>query len=141
MTKQALINLKGAKRILSDRSRWNRGALASNDEGIGVHPLSDEAACFCAIGAMVKTAYATDPNLDADVLGHPATFVEWLDGVDGVDSLGEVARKSNHAYPTDSPITCIWKTNDGLHGDTRHGDIIAMFDEAIRLEEAKDATS
>ena len=48
---QAVINLKGAKRILSEKSRWNRGFLAADDEGEDVSPLSDEAVCFCAIGA------------------------------------------------------------------------------------------
>lgn len=137
---QAVINLKGAKRILSEKSRWNRGFLAADDEGEDVSPLSDEAVCFCAIGAMVKSAYTYDPDLVPENTPSSHTFEGWVSGVKGFEFL--VDSMSTLSGDLDAgTIGTVWTVNDKLQRSGEHSTFLKLFDDAIKLAEAEDVAS
>lgn len=54
--KYRLETLKSARKLISDPTKWTTRFLARNSSGLPVHPSSDAAVCFCAIGALVKVS-------------------------------------------------------------------------------------
>ena len=46
--------LIAARELLTEQSRWCRGAFARSVGGVHVHPMSPQAVCWCAIGALIK---------------------------------------------------------------------------------------
>jgi hypothetical protein len=55
--------LREAYELVKDESRWCRGSLATDAEGVGMSDVSDpEAVKFCAAGALVKSE-ATDADI------------------------------------------------------------------------------
>ena len=137
---QAVINLKGAKRILSEKSRWNRGFLAADDEGEDFSPLSDDAVCYYAIGAMVKSAYTYDPDLVPENTLSAIGFGDWVSGVKGFEFL--VDSMSTLSGDLDAgTIGTVWTVNDELQRFGKHSTILKLFDDAIKLAEAEDVAS
>lgn len=58
----ALDVLKGAREILSDPEKWTTHVSAQNGLGDPVPPLSANAVCWCAVGAIQKVAGERDDN-------------------------------------------------------------------------------
>ncbi len=54
------------RELLTDKSKWTKHTLARNTKGSPVHPLSDEAVCWCLVGAMQK-CYSIDSSVAAIV--------------------------------------------------------------------------
>jgi hypothetical protein len=52
--KQMLEDLCAVRELLDRPSRWTKGAFARNDAGVVVSPLSENAVCWCLLGAMHK---------------------------------------------------------------------------------------
>jgi hypothetical protein len=50
--------LRRARDLIADRACWTRHAQARDASGCSVDPTSDQAVCFCAIGAVMR--YAPD---------------------------------------------------------------------------------
>ena len=49
-TKEALIK---ARKLIEKPENWTKGEPARNTEGIRVNPTSEEAVCWCSLGALV----------------------------------------------------------------------------------------
>ena len=70
--------LEVARGIISDGSRWCRGAMARNDVGDAVQPLSQDACRWCAAGAVefaadqICTLYGIPPGVGRDDMRHDA---------------------------------------------------------------------
>jgi hypothetical protein len=48
--------LKAARELIAKPERWTRGCGARNASGQDVNAHSDDATCWCAIGAIVKVS-------------------------------------------------------------------------------------
>ena len=48
--------LKEARELLSSESRWTQGVIARDVIGVPVGAESDEAVCYCSLGAIDKVA-------------------------------------------------------------------------------------
>ena len=46
-----------ARALVADESRWCRGDLARDANGVGVCPMSDTAVKRCGLGALIMAAY------------------------------------------------------------------------------------
>lgn len=55
----------GARELISDQKRWTTGAYARNCQGESVDELDTSAVCFCAMGAIRKTAGLDPKRTDA----------------------------------------------------------------------------
>lgn len=53
-----LDGLKAARDLISVPQRWTQGASARNRDGHTCSPLSPEATCFCATGAVRRACHA-----------------------------------------------------------------------------------
>jgi hypothetical protein len=62
--KSAIEILTEVRELLSEPGRWTQYASARNVSGDPVPPHSDEAVCFCAVGAFYKVGYpdSADPK-------------------------------------------------------------------------------
>lgn len=62
--KSAIEILTEVRGLLSEPGRWTQYASARNASGDPVPPRSDEAVCFCAVGAFYKVGYpeSADPR-------------------------------------------------------------------------------
>jgi len=49
------------RELLSDETKWTRGALARNAQGIRVAPDASDATAWCVIGAL-RRCYGRDPT-------------------------------------------------------------------------------
>lgn len=102
--------LRGARGLLSDESRWTQGTMARASDGYRCSPQSPGAACWCMIGAVIRS---TPPGFEFD------TAVQYL-------------RRT-------MPRKLFWRLhisrfNDDLH--RTHAEVMAAFDRAIALAEA-----
>jgi len=73
----ALDNIKKARDLISDESRWCRGACAKDKSGRERDPWSDEAAKWCMIGAVYryKGGYPMwNTTLECTMLANTAAF-------------------------------------------------------------------
>jgi hypothetical protein len=57
MPTSAIEILTGVRDLLSDPERWTQGASARNAKGEPVDVHSEEATCFCAVGALYRIAF------------------------------------------------------------------------------------
>lgn len=79
--------LNAAADLLSAPGVWMKGTLAIDDIGAKVDPTSDEAACWCAEGAIIRKVYSSSKEpivlhlrclrIMNDVVG--ARLYEWND--------------------------------------------------------------
>lgn len=75
----ALENLKLAKELLADKSRWTQGASARDGDGVEVFP-NDPAACqFCIYGAMSRVCNGEYPPNALNVVAKVSfdLFDDW----------------------------------------------------------------
>lgn len=94
--------LTGARELLSDRGRWTKRSYARDERGLGCSSLAKDAVCWCAAGAILRTAQ------------HDAAIEEaWKLAYDEVPN----------------GVNGFMTYNDRL--DTTHADILALFDRAI----------
>jgi hypothetical protein len=108
MSKQAAKDLREARAIIADPSRWTTGVAARKATGEKTSPLDGDAASFCAIGAIMRAA-----------VGNP--FRE------------QAAQEFLYAYLEEAqPGRYITAIND----TDGHEAVLNMFDKAIALAEA-----
>ena len=103
--------LKAARALIDTPEKWTRGLNARDAHGQDVRPNSLEAVCFCARGAIIRSAGFE--HIDAYELLQNALPIGGNDFVP--------------AY-NDNP-------------DTTHADIMALFDRAIELAEKQNVIS
>ena len=48
--------LRKARELISDPARWTQGAYARDESGFEVSSTWEAACCWCALGAIIKTA-------------------------------------------------------------------------------------
>lgn len=88
--------LKDAKHLLRTSDRWIQQHYATNEDGIPVSDYSDEAKCFCLVGAVSKAAdnhnfqYLFSQSLCAEIMKSvrlvkvwftpAAELIRWNDG-------------------------------------------------------------
>jgi hypothetical protein len=95
--------LRHARRLIADSSAWTKGAAARNADGATCQPRDITATCFCSIGAVVR------------VVG---------------DDYAAFAPLLRCLMPSEvQPFAAVQLFNDSH--DTRHADVLRMFDEAI----------
>lgn len=129
MERDATADVKESTRVLQ-RARalvdkgWCKGVSATNAEHIGVHPLDDEAVCWCAGGAIdraavdlnaiLATSYLARERLEASIDRHSPDIREI---------------RENAGYdPCDLIMTVIaFNDRDG----TTKEEVLRMFDLAI----------
>lgn len=66
-----------ARALIADRKHWTQGAYARDRKSRVVHPLSDTAVRFCAIGALARAEYVCTGHTRAR-MGDPPH--EWRIG-------------------------------------------------------------
>jgi hypothetical protein len=93
--------------------RWTRGDWARDANGVGVEPLSPDAVCFCAMGA-VDAAAASE---------------EYAVYLRAVAALRDAIPKGLRLISVPTYQDC---------DTTTHADVMAMFDRAIEAERAKE---
>ena len=54
-----LETLKAARDLISDPARWTQGWFAKNARGENVNSFSENAVCFCVLGALDRTHNST----------------------------------------------------------------------------------
>jgi hypothetical protein len=99
--------LKAARDLIADETKWTQGCSAKDAKGEYVSPLSVEAVCFCAIGAVSKVS--GQPAFVADK-SEPARYL-WE--VIGVRDQFVFEFNDTHTHP----------------------EVIALFDKAIARAE------
>ena len=99
--------LKKARELISDPSRWTQGTYARNSNGSQEFIMSPAAVCFCTIGAVRRVC--------------------------GDKSYGH-ALFSLAARLPDPPLE-LSDFNDAPN--RTHAEVLALFDKAIKAEEAK----
>lgn len=61
--------------LLSDESKWTKGAFAEDRKGIPVHSKSDDAVKWCILGALNKCGCIKEQvKLEQIVMGNAAEF-------------------------------------------------------------------
>jgi len=79
--------IRQARNRIADKKHWTTGALARDAYGHRVGPKSDEAVCWCALGALRRGAKeASDVSRACVLLGHSSA---WLSEIN--DRLGHQA--------------------------------------------------
>lgn len=105
-TMDALIALKT---LLAEPSSWTKGKPARNAEGNRIAPTSDNAVCWCLLGAIYRITYY-DHNLFTVICGIMNRLVNSL----GLSTYN------------DDPTTT-------------HADILKLIDTAIEQQKSKEA--
>ena len=59
-----LETLKAARDLISDPARWTQGEYARDADGEEVKAWSEDAACFCAYGAIQRFTEREDSEVD-----------------------------------------------------------------------------
>ena len=94
--------LEKARALISDKNRWAKGYFAKDKAGRNCSTRSQDAVCFCSLGALCKVM---DIHF-MDVTGKPAT---------------EALRKE---VPAGTDIA-------GFNDSGSHAEVLALFDRAI----------
>lgn len=111
MSAQAAADLRAARELISDPERWTVGYAARDEHANPTSPMSKNAKCFCAIGAIQRvTDGSVQRSCNAEMLLY--AYIE-------------------EQYP-DHPY--ISHVNDKLG----HEATLDMFDKAAALAEASD---
>jgi hypothetical protein len=109
--------LIAARALIADREDWCQGALAQDNLGIEVRPESEEAVCWCAIGAFERIRFRERDS-------SPAYELAWA----GMDLFGEPSisdlNDNGHAGIADSLSEDEWR-------DECHKAVLAAYDKAI----------
>ena len=109
--------LKRAKKLISDPKRWTKNAFAKASDGNVISPESDNAVCWCSMGAVRKASFGKSRY-------------------DQAKATLEMAAKRFRIVGVDRDVAPIPEdVND--HRD--HATVMRMFDSAIRLAERQEA--
>ena len=95
--------LKAARDLISQEGAWTQGNCARDTNGNSVSCHSDEATCFCMIGAIVHVAPDSWPTLSGALYGSDEALID-----NGI------------AAWNDTP-------------DRTQAEVVAMFDKAIEI--------
>ena len=98
-----------AKKVIEDPANWTTGWFAKNKFGTMVGSLSENATCFCSLGAIERYA--------------KCEFEENLIG--GVRSL---SREAQHRLEGVMGMSV-----EDFNDDHTHPEVMAMWDEAIKI--------
>jgi glycogen synthase len=99
-----------ARELISDENHWTVKGLARNKDHAFVAPSSNQATCWCAMGAICKVD--TMPGWDFENLSSVALRASW--------HLDEVAERYCFASITN------------VNDHRGHAAVLAVFDEAIK---------
>ena len=111
--------LKAAKEIIATPEKWCREYYAMDATGACISALSEEAVCFCALGALQRVCIVDlDKCNDYGALYADTASVLYRAIKNSIKKFCDVASFNDTAT---------------------HADVIAMFDRAIAAEEAKAA--
>lgn len=111
--------LEAAKARIEDPERWTQGAEARVEQrGREVAPNDPEAACWCAMGALLA-----ELNLRS---------------VHGQPTFKLLARAAREAHPR-SRWNAVVTANDGGSRAEAHPHLLTIFDRAISLARAEEA--
>lgn len=115
----ALPVLREARALISDPSRWTKGAEARDIGGKSISSRSDSAVCFCSSGAVEHIVWRD--RASCPVSTNKALFA-------GLIALcEEVERDTGYRKPIE-----VWNDNEAR----THEEVLTLFDLAIeRLEE------
>jgi hypothetical protein len=108
--------LTAARALIADRDSWCQGALAQDNLGIEVRPESEEAVCWCAIGAFERICFRERDS-------SPSYELAWA----SKDLFGESIPDLNdngHDWIADSLSEDEWR-------DECHKAVLAVYDKAI----------
>lgn len=107
--------LKRAKKLISDPKRWTQHAFAKAANGNVIGPESDNAVCWCSIGALRKASFGTGCYGRAEAMLEMAAKRFQI----------QIYRQT---YP------------DDVNDQRDHATVLRMFDSAIRLAERQEAS-
>lgn len=106
-TSDLLIN---AKALINTPDKWTQGHFARDRLGLEISPRTDQAVCFCSLGAMMRVNY-DEPYIPAvKALGRAIT---------GDDTIGYYGA-----------FQAVHEFND----KHTHAEVMGMFDKAIAKE-------
>lgn len=98
-----------AKRVIEDPANWTTGWFAKDEFGTMVDSLSENATCFCSLGALERYAKR---ELEEDLVG-------------GVRSL---SREAQHR------LECVMgMAVEDFNDYHTHSEVMTMWDEAIKM--------
>lgn len=66
MPTSAIEILTGVRDLLSDPERWTQGASARDAKGEPIDLYSEDAVCFCAVGAFYRVSFPTQDQFADD---------------------------------------------------------------------------
>jgi hypothetical protein len=122
-TNQQLLPVyKEAREILSDPSRWTKGALARNSDGVITRVGDDDACTFCTLGAIQRAA------IKLEIVSGDIGFVYQHPSESLARPILEV-RNAPSGLSHDDKIEFVTDFNDDKH--TEHKDVLAMFDKVV----------
>lgn len=75
MTNDTVEKLRAAKALIDTPEKWTKGTLARDSIGISVLVRSDDAVCFCVLGALGRAATETGPHVWAIRDSLPAPYL------------------------------------------------------------------
>lgn len=61
------VNSMKAYELLSSKEKWTKKVYATTENGTSCDPRSDEAICFCVLGAIEKCYYVSDSIEDIKI--------------------------------------------------------------------------
>lgn len=121
MTPTKLETLRAVRELLSDPSRWTRGAYARDAEGNYANASGPNAVCWCAVGAFEKvTGYKS---------GAISRSIDSLLRLWGFDPTELVERNDGPNNPEMDVMP--------RPAPARHRNLLAYLDKLIAAEEAK----
>lgn len=105
--------LKTARSLIEKPERHTQVEYAKNAQGDTVHPMDPSATCWCAVGAVTKTA-----------------------GVNGNDIYDHIAPHFGAIHALDKLVAHLPGGGIAWFNDnSTHAEVLAVFDEAIANEE------
>jgi len=110
--------LTAARELLSNKAKWTTRLYAKGKHKESVDPISEEATCFCSLGALMR------------VNGHSKDIYDRLDGgLAGEDALHEAATRMIRKYARNEGVN----GTVGFNDQYGHAKVLEMFDLAIEL--------
>lgn len=108
--------LKKAKKIISNPVNWTKYRLAKTEDFVSVEPMSEDAFCFCSIGAVEKALDGEDYSPEY---------------VNALNCLNLVVKQKNKK-------NCDTVSSFNDKSSTTHDDIMKLFDDAIDLAKGQE---
>jgi hypothetical protein len=105
-----LDKIKEARKIIEDPSRWTKGTLARDATGAITRVFADDAASFCAVGAIARTGVSCQLQVDI-----------------GREFFPHIQRRG-------------YCKISGFNDSHSHEEVLELFDEVIRRLESCDGT-